>query len=72
MGAVGLGLAPGGGYGGGKWGVGWAGLASLVASWAEAQRGGGEAFPFFLFVLFSFLLFIFIFLFCFILDTHCF
>ena len=29
------------GYGGGEWGAGWAGLASPMASWAEAQRGAG-------------------------------
>ena len=51
-------VSPEWGYGGGEWGAGWAGLASPMASRAEAQRGGGVAFIFFccFFILFCFIL----------------
>ena len=59
-------VSPEWGYGGGEWGAGWAGLACPVASWAEAQRGGGF-FSFFLFVLLFLLFYFFLFSFIFVL-----
>ena len=37
-----------------EWGAGWAGLASQVASWAEAQSARGPFLVFFVFFVFSF------------------
>ena len=51
-GVVALGLDRGGGYGGGEWGAGWAGLAARWPAGPWPSGGGGGVFFFFFFLIF--------------------